>query len=263
MDLETIDYEKKGHVIRLTLNRPKAFNAMSAALINDLFDAVTEADADRDARVVVITGSGDKAFCAGGDIKEFTRNLDGISKHIKRMTIPLHAAISRLTRMDKVTIGAFNGAVAGAGMGLAMSVDLAIAAERATFTMAYTGIGASPDGGSTFFLPRLIGLRRALEMTLANRRLSSAEALDWGLVNKVVADADLETEVDKIAQMLATGPTLAFKKAKQLLYQSFHTSCETQMEDESQLIAASGETEDFREGVTAFAEKRMPVFKGR
>lgn len=262
MNLQTINYEKQGAIARMTLNRPNAFNAMSAQLCADLFEAVSEADADRDVRVLVVTGAGEKAYCAGGDVAEFRENIDRINMHIKKMTIPLHAAISRMIRMDKPVIAAINGVAAGAGMGLAMAPDLAIAAESARFNMAYTGIGATPDGGTTFFLPRIVGLRRAMEMTLLNRVLTAKEALEWGIVNKVVPDADLQKETGALAEKLAAGPTLAYGRAKKLLYMSFHNSPETQMEDESQSIAAMGETENFREGITAFAEKRKAKFTG-
>lgn len=148
-------------------------------------------------------------------------------------------------------------------MGLFLAADLAIAAESATFVMAYTGIGVCPDGGSTFFVPRLVGQRRALELMLTNRRLSAREALDWGLVNQVVPDADLVAAVRAQAERLAHGPTLAFAQARALLRQSFSNTAEAQLEQEARSLAAMGATADFREGVTAFVEKRSPSFSGR
>lgn len=261
MELKTIDFKKQGAIARLTLNRPQAFNALNAQMCWDLFEAVSAADADPEVRVVIVTGAGEKAYCAGGDVAEFNQSIDHIHLHIKQMTTPLHAAISRMVRMNKPVIAAINGVAAGAGMGLAMAPDLAIAAESARFNMAYTGIGATPDGGTTFLLPRLVGVRRAMELTLLNRVLTAKEALDWGLVNKVVPDAELAAEADKLAARLAEGPTFALGEAKKLLYMSFHNSPETQMENESQAIAAMGDTANFREGVKAFAEKRKAVFK--
>jgi len=152
---------------------------------------------------------------------------------------------------------------AGGGLSLALSGDLVVAAESARFTMAYSKIAAPPDGSSSYFLPRLIGLRRTLELYLTNRVLSAREALEWGLVTKVVPDAELRASVSGLAGELGLGPTLAIAAAKRLFHQSTHESLETQMELESQAIAAAGHTEDFREGVTAFAAKRTPAFKGR
>ncbi len=140
--------------------------------------------------------------------------------------------------------------------------DIAIAAESAVFTMAYTGIGATPDGSSTYFLPRIIGTRRAMELALTNRQLSAQEALDWGMINAVVPDAELVGELDKLARRLSRGPTRAFGKTRRLIRESLHTSLATQLENEAECIISMGATEDFREGVTAFIEKRKPAFKG-
>lgn len=261
MELETIRYEVSGAVARLTLNRPKAMNAMNDQLAEDLYEAVMACDGDPSVRALIVTGEG-RAFCAGGDVASFHENIDRAPSLLKNLTTPLHAAISRMARMEKPVIASINGVVAGAGMGLAAATDLAIAAESAVFTMAYTGIGATPDGSSTFFLPRLIGVRRAMELTLLNRVLTAEEALEWGLINQIAPDDKLVEETDKLAARLAKGPTRAFAGAKRLLYQSFYNSPETQMEDESQSISAMGATDDFREGVAAFVQKRKPEFKG-
>jgi 2-(1,2-epoxy-1,2-dihydrophenyl)acetyl-CoA isomerase len=210
---------------------------------------------------VVITGSG-RAFCAGGDVKSFGDNIDTIGVHVKLLTTELHAAVSRMIRMPKPTITAVNGVAAGGGMSLALAGDLILATEAARFTMAYTQIGASPDGSSSFFLPRLIGVKRALELTFLNRALSAREAMEWGLVNQVFANDQFAQEVHKIATHLAQGPTVAYGHAKTLLYGSTSETLETQMEHEAQLIAACGKTADFREGIFAFAEKRQPTFQG-
>jgi 2-(1,2-epoxy-1,2-dihydrophenyl)acetyl-CoA isomerase len=263
MQLSTIAWEKTGRVVRLTLNRPGAFNALDVQLAKDLHAAIAAVDADRDVRAVVLTGAG-RAFCGGGDVLGFAERVDrDIAAHIKEITAYLHGAISRMTRLRQPVIGAINGVAAGGGLGLALAPDLALAAESARFKMAYVGIGASPDAGSSFFLPRLVGLRRAFDLTLTNRTLSAAEALDWGLVNRVVPDAQLAEEAMKLAAELAEGPTLAFGRVKRLFYASFDAGLETQMEDEAQEIAASSETADFADGVTAFRDKRPPRFQGR
>jgi 2-(1,2-epoxy-1,2-dihydrophenyl)acetyl-CoA isomerase len=254
--------ERRDHVATITLNRPDAYNALDLELGRELFHASLEVDEDPDVRCVVITGAG-KAFCAGGDVKGFVDNLPRIGILVKELTTYLHGAVSRLTRSPKPVIMAVNGVAAGGGLSFALSGDLVVAAESARFTMAYSKIAATPDGSSSYFLPRLVGLRRALELYLTNRVLSAREALDWGLITRVVPDAELRTAVETLAHELAAGPTLAIGGAKRLFHQSTWESLETQMELEAQAIAASGHTADFREGVTAFANKKSPTFHGR
>jgi 2-(1,2-epoxy-1,2-dihydrophenyl)acetyl-CoA isomerase len=249
-------------IATITLNRPAAYNALDMQLAHEFHHAIVACSEDDAVRVVVITGSG-RAFCAGGDVKSFGDNIDTIGTHVKLLTTELHAAVSRMIRMPKPTITAVNGVAAGGGMSLALAGDLILATEAARFTMAYTQIGASPDGSSSFFLPRLIGVKRALELTFLNRALSAREAMEWGLVNQVFANDQFTQEVHRIATHLAQGPTVAYGHAKTLLYGSTSETLETQMEHEAQLIAACGKTADFREGIFAFAEKRQPTFQGR
>ena len=258
-----VTLERADGVGTLTLNRPDAYNALDLALGRDLFQASIELDEDASVRCIVITGAG-KAFCAGGDVKSFVDNLGRIGAHIKELTTYLHGAISRLCRSDKPVIMAVNGVAAGGGFSLALSGDLVVAAESAKFTMAYSRIAATPDGSSSYFLPRLIGIRRALELYLTNRPLGAREALEWGMITRVVPDAELGASVGALARELAQGPSKAFGGAKRLFHQSTWESLETQMELEAQAIAASGRTEDFRAGVTAFADKKpLPTFRGR
>lgn len=254
--------EVKDQVATITLNRPDAYNALNRELARELFQAVLEVDEDRDVRCVVLTGAG-KAFCAGGDVKDFAANLPQIGVLIKEITTYLHGAVSRLCRSPKPVLMGVNGVAAGAGMSLALAGDLALAAESARFTMAYSKIGAPPDGSSSYFLPRLVGLRRALEVYYTNRVLSAREALDWGLVNRVVADAEFSQALSSLARELAQGPTLAFARAKLLFLQSTQESLETQMELEAQAMASAGRTEDYQNGVTAFVQKKTSTFKGR
>ena len=263
MSYETLTLARADGVATLTLNRPEAFNALNIALGRDLFHAVLEVDDDPSVRAVVITGAG-KAFCAGGDVKGFADNLDRIGALIKELTTYLHGAVSRLCRADKPVIMAINGVAAGGGMSLALAGDVVLAAESARFTMAYSRIAATPDGSSSYFLPRLIGLRRAMELYFTNRVLSAREAQEWGLITRVVPDGELDAAARTLARELAQGPTKAFGGAKRLFHQSTWESLETQMELEAQAIAASGRTEDFRAGVTAFANKQpAPSFHGR
>ena len=184
--------ERAAQVATITLNRPEALNALDLALGRELFHAALEVDEDPAIRCVVVTGAG-KAFCAGGDVKGFADNLPRIGVLIKELTTYLHGAVSRLCRSDKPVIMAVNGVAAGGGFSLALSGDLVVAAESARFTMAYSKIAATPDGSSSYFLPRLIGLRRALELYVSNRVLSAREALEWGLVTRVVPDAEFKS----------------------------------------------------------------------
>ncbi len=227
MNFESLILDRRDGVATITLNRPDAFNALTLALGRELFHAALEVDEDPSVRCVVVTGAG-KAFCAGGDV-----------------------------------IMAVNGVAAGGGFSFALSGDLVLAAESARFTMAYSKIAATPDGSSSYFLPRLVGLRRAMELYFTNRVLSAREALEWGLVTRVVPDAELKSAVDALARELAQGPSKAFGGAKRLFHQSTWESLETQMELEAQAIAASGRTEDFKNGVRAFANKKAPTFEGR
>jgi 2-(1,2-epoxy-1,2-dihydrophenyl)acetyl-CoA isomerase len=263
MAYQHLTLERAHQVATLTLNRPDAYNALDLALGRELFEAALEVDEDPAVRCVVITGAG-RAFCAGGDVKAFVDNLGRIGLHIKELTTYLHGAISRLCRSDKPVIVAVNGVAAGGGFSLALSGDLVVAAESARFTMAYSRIAASPDGSSSYFLPRLVGLRRAMELYFTNRVLTAREALEWGMITRVVRDGELRAAVDALARELAQGPSKAFGAAKRLLQQSTWESLETQMELEAQAIAACGHTEDFRAGVTAFAGKQpAPTFRGR
>jgi 2-(1,2-epoxy-1,2-dihydrophenyl)acetyl-CoA isomerase len=187
---------------------------------------------------------------------------DGASALIKEMAGDLHMGISRLARMNAPVIAAVNGTAAGAGFSLALSADLVISVDSAKFVMAYTNAGLSPDGSSSYFLPRRVGDRRARELMLTNRVLTADEALDWGIVNQVVAEADLDETVGKLANKIAAGPTLAYGQVKALLNASFDNGLETQMELESRGIADMARSRDGKEGIQAFLAKRKPEFKG-
>jgi 2-(1,2-epoxy-1,2-dihydrophenyl)acetyl-CoA isomerase len=262
MRYETITLDTAGGVATVTLNRPDAFNALNLTLGRELFSVTIELDEDPAVRCIVVTGAG-KAFCGGGDVKDFADNLPRVGALIKELTTYVHGAVSRLVRTPKPVLTAVNGVAAGGGLSLAIAGDLVLAAESARFTMAYSRIAVTPDGSSTYWLPRLVGLRRAIELFYTNRVLTAREALDWGLVSRVVPDAELRESTRRLADELAQGPTLALGRGKLLFHASTTESLETQMEMESQSIARSGHTEDFAEGVRAFVAKRPPAFKGR
>ena len=262
MDYDNFDYRLENHVARITINRPKAYNALDLACMQELCDIVNRCGSDRSVRAVVITGSGSKAFCAGGDVASFASDPETVDLLLKEVTGFMHMAISRLAWMEAPVIAAINGVAAGAGLGLAAACDLAIAADNAVFTSAYTSIGLTPDGGASYYLPRLVGGRRAMEFFLTNRVLTAQEALDWGLVNRVVPQADLEKEVGALAEQLANGPTRAYSSVKKLLALSMNDSLESQMERESRQIAELARSPDGLEGVRAFVEKRKAAFVG-
>ena len=263
MDFETLRFEVVEGVARITLARPADANAIDLVLAQELLAAAARCDGDRGVRAVLVSGEG-RFFCSGGDLGAFRRaGPEGMSPLIKEITTHLHAAISTLARMRAPVVVAVNGTAAGAGMSLACAGDLALAARSARFTLAYTRVGLAPDGSSTFFLPRLVGVRRTLDLLLTNRTLSAEEALAWGLVNRVVEDDALAREAFDMARCLAAGPTQAFAHAKRLVLDSLGESLETQMELEARAIADAARTADAREGMAAFFEKREPRFHGR
>ncbi len=262
MEYATLLFEVRDSVARITLNRPETHNALNEEMGRELMDVALRCDEDPAVRAVILTGAG-RAFCAGGDLKSFAAAGEQLHSHIKDVTTYLHAAISRFARMDAPVIAAVNGVAAGAGLSLTCACDLALAVESARFTMAYTRAGLTPDGSSTYYLPRIVGMRRALELTLTNRTLSAAEALDWGIVNRVVSDGDLLAEAEALAGQLASGATRSLGAAKRLLRSGWTETLETQMTLESYTIADITRTADGREGVAAFAEKRPPHYTGK
>ena len=261
MSYETLIYEVADGVATITFNTPRAANAMGPIGAKEFRAVADQVDDDRGVRAVVLTGAG-KMFCAGGDLTAFAKAGTGVRRLMMEMAGDLHMGLSRLARTDAPVIGAINGTAAGAGLSFVMACDLAIAAESAVFTMAYTKAGLSPDGSSTYFMPRKIGDRRTRELMLTNRVLSSAEALQWGVVNQVVADAEVVPRATALAQKLAKGPTRAFGAVKFLLNGTFDQTLESQMELEARTIAEVGASADGQEGIHAFLEKRRPVFKG-
>lgn len=261
MDFETLLYEVRDGVAHVTLNREKAANALNLQMSQDLHDAALRCREDPAVRAVVIGATG-RLFCAGGDLSAFSAAGDDAPALLKRMTLYLHAAIALFARMDAPVIAAVSGTAAGAGFSLVCATDLAIAGESAKFTMAYTRAGLTPDGSSTWFLPRLVGRRRTLDLMLSNRMLSAAEALEWGLVSQVVPDGEVAATAGALAAKLAAGPTGAFGVTKRLVLASGSESLETQMELEGLGISDAARTPDGREGIAAFLEKRPPQFTG-
>lgn len=261
MSYEALKLEIDDGVAFVTLSRPSAANALDLTMAKELLDAAIVCHTRRDVRAVLLTGAG-SAFCAGGDVKTFAQAGKQLPELLALLTTYLHAAVTRLARMDVPVVAAVNGVAAGAGMSLACAADIMLVGQSARFTMAYTRLGFAPDGGSTFALARLVGLRRAQELMLTNRMLSSAEALEWGLATHVVPDAELAAQAEQTARELAAGPTRAFGAVKRLLLASATTTLETQMEHETREIVLTGRTADGQEGVAAFVDKRAPRFTG-
>lgn len=222
-------------------------------------EASIRCDEDDTVRCVVLTGAG-RMFCAGGDVPAFAEAGDRVPDLLKELTAYLHMAISRLSRMEKPLLTVVNGPAAGAGFSLAILGDVAIAARSAKFTLAYGAIGLSPDGGSTWLLPRLVGLRRAQELALLGRRLDADEAAAAGLITRAVDDAALIEESASVALTLANAAVRAVGRTRNLLLSSFNSSLEDQLEREARAIALSGRDPEGREGIGAFVAKRQPRF---
>jgi 2-(1,2-epoxy-1,2-dihydrophenyl)acetyl-CoA isomerase len=247
------------HIQIISLNRPEAYNALDITLLKQLTLAL-ELASKPTIRAVLLRGEG-KAFCSGGDIKSFKQELE---KGFISLEMPqlLHRCITQIRELAKPVIASVQGACAGAGMSLALACDLTIAAEDTYFTLAYSNLGLSADGGSTYFLPRLLGIKKALELYFLSPRINAEEALSLGLINQIIPNLDLENYSISFAKKLALGPTLAFAKTKALINKSSEHNLNTQLDLETLGVAEISKTQDFKEGVNAFNEKRMPRFLG-
>jgi 2-(1,2-epoxy-1,2-dihydrophenyl)acetyl-CoA isomerase len=260
MSSKSVLLELRDNVAHVTLNRPQAGNALDLEMAKDLVAASLECEGNRSIRAVLLSGAGNN-FCVGGDVKAFVVQ-ERLPRYLREITSHLHMAVSRFARLDAPVIAAVQGSAAGGGFSLAISCDLVLATETATFLMAYSKIGMAPDGGSSYFLPRLVGFKRAMELALTNRVLSAREASAWGIVTDVVLANQLAARAEELARSLAQGPTGAFGSAKRLLHSGWNQSLETQMELESRAIAAAGGSADGQEGIRAFVEKRKAKFSG-
>jgi 2-(1,2-epoxy-1,2-dihydrophenyl)acetyl-CoA isomerase len=247
---------------RLVLNRPASGNAMDPGLVAELRERTTELAQRDDVRAVVLSARG-KAFCVGGDLRHFASQGDDVRAAVTALAGDLHEALTTLVGLDAPVVAAVSGVAAGAGLSLVCIADVAIAGASAVLTSAYTAVGLSPDGGLTWFLPRIVGDRRAAELMLLNERLDAERAAALGIVNRVVADDQLESEVDRVARALAAGPTRSFGAVKRLLHTSGAATLRAQLADEAATIAELAASPDGRAGVAAFLDKRAPAFEGR
>ncbi len=255
----TVSLDIRDHTAFLTLTRPESANTMNLEFGREFLAAAFAIEASAAVRAVVLTGQG-KNFCFGGDLKSMVASGADVGAYLRELTTNLHAGMALLARLDAPVIAAVNGTAAGAGLGLVLAADLAIAARSARFAPAYTGVGLTPDAGCTFLLPRAVGYKRAMELLLTNRVLDAQQALDWGLVNQVVEDEALAAAASALAERLGNGPVGAFGAVKRLLAEA-EPGLETQLARESRSIADRAMTPEGREGIAAFLEKRGPIFR--
>ena len=252
-------------VATLTMNRPDSRNALSMDMRKLLCEALHEVELDTAVRCVVLKGEGDH-FMAGGDVKGMGESIKKSPEEIRKEFMlrihDLHPIMFAMRRMPKPIIASCRGAAAGAGVSIALACDLVIASEDAFFTLAYCKIGTSPDGSSSFHLPRAVGIKKAMEIALLGDRFDANTAKDIGMINFVVPSNELESETKKLAERLANGPTHVYGNTKALFYRSLESEFESQLQAEAEYFSDCASKEDFKEGVSAFIEKRSPNFTG-
>jgi len=259
---ETILSEKTGGVASIALNRPEKLNAFDATMHEELYNALAEAAEDDQVRCIVLRGEG-RGFSAGADLAHIIQNADGDPDLGEYLRGSYSRLVTRMVETPKPIIAALHGPVYGAGVGIALACDLRIAAERAKFSVAFIKIGLMPDAGVTFFLPRIVGLGRAIEMSMLGDAVDADEALRIGLVSKVTADDSLTEESQALAERLAALPIAALGRMKTAIHANFEADLETALEREAEGQTFCGYTQDHKEGVAAFFEKREAKFTGR
>jgi 2-(1,2-epoxy-1,2-dihydrophenyl)acetyl-CoA isomerase len=257
--MQFIEFSIQNQVARITFNRPEVFNAMHTAMREEIIGVLEQCEADPQVRAVYLTGNG-RAFCAGEDLQEvIDPNGPALSEIISKGYNPM---VQLIRRLSKPVVAAVNGVAAGAGANIALACDITVAAESASFTQAFSKIGLIPDSGGTWTLPRLVGLQRAAALMMLSDKIGAADAADMGMIWKVFPDATFAAESLQLAETLAQMPTRAFALTKQALNQSFSNSFEGQLRVEDRLQTQASDTDDYKEGVAAFLEKRKPLFKG-
>lgn len=259
-EYSTIKVEMDRGIATITLNRPEKMNAFNDQLSGELDDTFAIMEKDDDVKVIVLTGSG-KAFCAGGDVKAMAE-AENPSEFLAGLSNGIHRPIMRMWNLEKVIICAINGHAVGAGCGLAMACDIRVASKKARINMGFMKIGLAPGCG-TYFLPKLVGRAKAAELIFLSETIDAEEAERLGLVNKTVEDHELMKEAMKMARRIEEGPSLAIGRAKTLLRLSEQSTLMEHFDAERHMISISGDTQDFKEGVNAFLEKRKPKFEGK
>ncbi|MEC8195517.1 MAG: enoyl-CoA hydratase [Pseudomonadota bacterium] len=254
-------------ITTLTMNRPKVLNALSLDMRHAMFDAFDEIEHDPKVRCVVLRGAGGN-FMAGGDVKSFAEDYAPLpaaerQAYFERRVHSLHPMMMQMRRMRKPLLASVEGAAAGAGMSFMMACDLTVASTAAIFRFSYSAIGASPDGSGSYHLPRIVGTRRAMELSLLGDKIDAETAHRYNLVNFLVSPEEVEAETNRLATRLAHGPTQSYGSIKELIYASHANSFEAQLAMEAKNFGRCAATEDWVEGVTAFANKRKPKFRGR
>jgi enoyl-CoA hydratase/carnithine racemase len=264
MTYKCLIYEVKDGVATLTLNRPERLNALGDTLRDDLHDAIVRSSVDPEVRVIVVTGAG-KGFCAGGDVKAMNENREaGRERPILEKVAPSRdRTLLAMQDAPQPIIAAVNGAAAGAGMNLALACDIRIASSAARFAQAFVRRGLHPDWGGTYFLPRIVGMAKAAEMIFTGDLIDADEALRLGIVSRVVAPEELMPAVHELARKIAAGPPVAIRLARRALYHNAECDLRQALEFETFAQNVCQDTEDAREGIRAFVEKRAPVFRGR
>jgi 2-(1,2-epoxy-1,2-dihydrophenyl)acetyl-CoA isomerase len=251
--------QKHGNILEIALNRPEVYNALNLDMMKMLGEKLSSAAADHAIQGVLITGKG-KAFCSGGDLKWISQQTQDAGSVLYRLAPEFHLSITEIRRMGKPVVAAINGMAAGGGFSLTLACDFRVMAQSAILRQAYTSSGLSIDGGGSFALPRLVGLARAMEIMAFDNPISSAQALEWGLVTKVVPDNDVVTEALAMLNSLTKTALHSFAWSKKLLIDSFNNTLETQLELERQGISDCAAHPNGQEGIRAFAEKRKPAF---
>lgn len=250
---------RHGKLLEITLNRPDAYNALNLDMMNMLADALSLGARDDSIKGLLITGKG-KAFCSGGDLKWISQQKEEAGTVLHRLAPQFHLSILEIRRMEKPVVAAINGIAAGGGFSLALACDFRVMAQSSSLRQAYTSSGLSIDGGGSFALPRLVGLARAMEIMAFDDPISSGQALEWGLVTKVVPDSDLLPESTAMLTRLSKTSLHSFAWSKKLMTNSFNTTLETQLELERKGISDCAAHPDGQEGLKAFVEKRKPSF---
>lgn len=258
----TVQLTSANQIATITLNRPDAMNSYNDEMARDLASVTADVKNDASIRAVVLNGAG-KLFMAGGDLQFFQQSVDSLSDHVHGLMDLLRQAVNNLLTMPRPVLASVHGSVAGVGMSLMMACDLVVAAESTKFCMAYSGVGLSPDGGASYFLPRIVGHKKAMQWLLLSEMFGADEALKHGLVNWVVADAELAATTEQLTNKIAHGPTNTYAHIKKLVNSTWDSHFDEQFRHEVESFASCATTDDFKAGLKAFLTKTQPKFEGR